>query len=280
MTLDPSAVGVQTEPIAYCYDERDAILYALGVGAKGDADLDFLYEGRGPRMLPTFGAAVSLPAIERLFSAPGGDLRGLVHGSQRMVVHAPLPPSGELFTVARLEGVYDLKRLAVCDFSAEVRDGGGALYVAGVSRVIYRFDGGFGGERPPPWRVHVPDRPPDHQVSDVTCAEQALLYRLSGDRNPLHADPEAAKEAGFDRPILHGMCTYGFVARAIIRAACGGDPDRLRVLSGTFTKPVWPGDTLVTQLWDEGERLIVQAHTEERPHEVVFGAAYAEVDSR
>ena len=108
----------------------------------------------------------------------------------------------------------------------------------------------------------------------ATICQASWCYRVA------HADPEAAKEAGFDRPILHGMCTYGFVARAIIRAACGGDPDRLRVLSGTFTKPVWPGDTLVTQLWDEGERLIVQAHTEERPHEVVFGAAYAEVDSR
>ncbi len=278
MALNPDAVDKTTREMVREHDWKAAVLYALGVGAKAD-ELDFLYERRGPKVLPTYAVVPTFDAVSVLIGEVNGNLLGVVHGGQRIRLHKPFAPNDRLVTVGKVAGVYDLKRMAQVFFTTETRDGGGALVCETEWNIIYRMDGGFGGKPPPKTeRVHVPDRSPDFRVEEKTSPEQALLYRLNGDLNPLHADPEVATSAGFERPILHGLCTYGFVGRAVLREACGGDPARMKGLSGQFRKPVMPGETLVTEGWQEDGRILLRASTVERPGEFVFSNAWAEVE--
>jgi len=276
MALDPAAVGKKTEPRSMTYDWKDVVLYALGVGARGDGELDFLYEGRGPKVLPTFGMVPTFPAMKDALPLVGGDFKGVVHAGQRLSLKRPFPPTGTLVTTCEVTGVHDLKRMATATFATQTRDGDGELLCETEYALIYRFDGGFGGTPPPKTeRVKAPERDPDFVVEETTHPDQALLYRLNGDENPLHADPDLAKAVGFDRPILHGLCTYGIVGRAVLREACGGDPSKLRGLHGQFRKPVFPGDTLVTRGWREDDHLILSAATTANPDEPVFANATA-----
>ncbi len=278
MALNPDSVGKTTSEIVHTYGFRDVIRYALGVGARRDADLKFLYEGLGPLVLPTYAVVPSFEALEPLLDVVGGDMLGVVHGAQSITLHQPFEPSGKLRTIGKVAGIYDLRRMAQGVLSTETRDEQGALICEAEMQIIFRLDGGFGGERPPPTeRVRAPSRSPDFEVSEPTSPEQALLYRLSGDLNPLHADPEIATKAGFDAPILHGLCTFGFVGRAVLEQCCAGDPSRLKSLNGQFRKPVWPGDTIITRGWNEGDRIVIQATTKERPDEFPFSNAYAVV---
>jgi len=278
MVLDPKAVGFETPAIVLEHRWQDVVLYALGVGAKV-REFDFLYEKRGPRVLPTYAVVPAFHAIRPMLERTGGDLLGVVHGGQAIRLHRPFAAEGKLETVGKVAGIYDLKRLATAVITTETRDGAGELVCETEWSIIFMLDGGFGGEPPPKTeRVRPPDREPDFVVEETTVPEQALLYRLNGDLNPLHADPAVSDQVGFGRPILHGLCTYGFVGRAVLWACCDGDPARLRSLSGQFRKPVFPGDTLVTQGWREGPRVLVRAFTRERPEDHVFSNAYAEID--
>ena len=281
--LNPAAAGAETKKLEFDYRWQDAALYALGVGAT-QRELPFLYEGldqSGPKVLPTFAVIPTFEACKALFETVGGDFRGVVHGGQRIVLHKPFAPSGKLVTLGRVAGVWDLKRMAQVVFTTTTHDGEGQLLCETEWTIMYLFDGGFGGEPPPrSARVRAPEREPDWVVEEKTSNEQALLYRLSGDHNPLHADPaiaeKAAKVTG-GRPILHGLCTYGYVGRALITHECGGDPAKLRSFTGRFSKPVWPGDTLVVKGWREDGRTLVVAGTQEHPEEPVFGNAWAEI---
>jgi acyl dehydratase len=173
-------------------------------------------------------------------------------------------------------GLYDLKRLAMSVFSIDAYDEEDDLVIRGEVTLLLRNDGGFGGERPPKTeRVGLPEREPEFEIRDEVGPTQALLYRLSGDYNPLHADPDFASRVGFDRPILQGLCTYGFAGRAVVAEACGGDPDKLAMLRGQFSNPVFPGDTLIIRGWDEGEHLILGVTTEQRPEKPCLSNAYA-----
>jgi 3-hydroxyacyl-CoA dehydrogenase/3a,7a,12a-trihydroxy-5b-cholest-24-enoyl-CoA hydratase len=173
-------------------------------------------------------------------------------------------------------GLYDLKRFAMSVFSIDAYDEDDELSIRGEVTLLLRNDGGFGGDRPPKTdRLKLPERDPDFETHDQVGRTQALLYRLSGDYNPLHADPEFAAQVGFDRPILHGLCTYGYAGRAVVAGACGGDPDKLRTLRGQFSNPVFPGDTLIIRGWNEGERVILGVTTEERPDKPCLSNAYA-----
>lgn len=280
MALNTDATGKRTEPIEHSYRWQDAALYALGIGAKA-SELDFLYEKRGPKVFPTYAVVPAFEANRRLFDVVGGDLSGVVHGSQRIVLHKPFAPSGTLVTVGIVEGVYDLKRMAQSTVRTETRDESGELVCETEWTIMYLMDGGFGGEPPPRSpKIRPPEREPDWIVEDPTSPEQALLYRLSGDLNPLHADPAAAEKAAKvteGRPILHGLCTYGYVGRAILAKECGDDPARLKSFYGRFSRPVWPGETIVTEGWREDGRVIVRAATKERPADHVFTNAYAEI---
>jgi acyl dehydratase len=277
MALKPEALGHTTEELVHTYGWRDTVLYALGVGAR-HAELDYLYEKRGPKVLPTYAVVPTFHVNAKLFEVIGGDMLGVVHGGQKIVCHKPFAPEGTLRTVGKVAGLYDLKRMATVVIATETRDETGELVCETEWQIIYRLDGGFGGEAPPPTpRTRVPDRAPDFVVEETTSLEQALLYRLNGDVNPLHADPAIGEKAGFGRPILHGLCTYGYVGRAVVHEACGGDPARFRSLSGQFRKPVWPGDTVITEGWNEDGRVLVRASTKERPGDFVFSNAHAEI---
>ncbi|HVW26016.1 MAG TPA: MaoC/PaaZ C-terminal domain-containing protein [Polyangiaceae bacterium] len=261
MTLDTSCAGLVSEPHEFSYRARDVELYALGIGAKVD-ELDYLYEGRGPKVYPTFAVVPAFEPVFELLRKSGGNIASMVHGAQTTIVEEPLPPAGTLVTTARIDGVYDMKRLVQMLCSTESRLGG-AVVCRTEWQLLFREGGGFGGPHPP--KVIAPKVPdgaePAFEHEEPTSREQALLYRLSGDVNPLHADPEFAKEVGFaDGPILHGLATYGFVARAIIRRQCQGDGARLRSLTAQFRKPVWPGETLKTVGYRVGSDVVFKTY--------------------
>ncbi len=278
MALNPTAVGQRTRETVHEYQWRDVVLYALGIGAKG-GDLDFVYESRGPKVYPSYAVVPAFEANVAALHAVGGNPLGIVHHAQKIALHRPFEPSGKLTSVARVAGIYDLRRMAQAVVTTETRDRNGELVCEAEFSIIYRLDGNFGGETPPKRAsFKPPKREPDFVVEDETSPEQAALYRLSGDHNPLHIDPDIASAAGFTKPILHGLCTYGFVCRAVLGAVGGNDPSRLKVLCGEFRKPVWPGDTLVTRGWMESDKVVLRASTKERPEEYALHNAYAVVD--
>lgn len=276
MAIDAKSLGYEASPIEFSYTWRDTVVYALGVGASADTELDYLYEGRGPKVLPTFCTIPTFAAFDALVDRIGCDRQGMVHHSQQMDLFKPLRPNAKLRVMGKVAGLYDLKRLAMSVFSIDAFDEDGDLIIRGEVTLVLRNDGGFGGERPPKTaRVHPPDREPDFEVRNQVGPTQALLYRLSGDYNPLHADPDFAARVGFDTPILHGLCTYGFAGRAVVAEACGGDPDKLATLRGQFSNPVFPGDTLIIRGWNEGERLILSVTTAQKPEKPCLSNAYA-----
>jgi acyl dehydratase len=273
MSLDLTTIGYRTEPHVLEYDWKTTVLYALGVGATHE-ELDFLYEGRGPRVLPTFAVVPSYAPVTELFSKARCDMTKLVHGSQLVRLAKALPPAGRLETVGIVTGMYDMKRLAQVLFRTESRLGGELVCETEWSLLI-RDAGGFGGDRPPKSEApKVPDRAPDFEITLPTSKEQALLYRLSGDTNPLHADPKFAAEVGFaDGPILHGLCTYGVIGRAVLKGACQGDERRLRALGAQFRRPVWPGESLRTTGYVlENGRVALEAFASDKPDPVITNA--------
>jgi acyl dehydratase len=277
MAFDLSLAGKPGSPSTFEYAWRDVVLYALGVGAKRE-ELDYLYEGRGPHVLPSFAVVPKFQPMLALLAQCGGNLAMIVHGGERVTVHAPPPPSGKLVTTATIRGFYDMKRLAQVFVDTRTVDAREQLVAETTSSIIFRGEGGFGGDPPPkePPPVEKPPRetPPTFSVEETTSPEQALLYRLSGDLNPLHADPEFARGVGFERgPILHGLCTFGFMVRHVARAACGGDATRLRAFEAQFRRPVWPGDTLVTEGWQvRPDAVALQVRVKERDEVVIAGA--------
>jgi len=278
MSLDLSTIGFKTEPHAFSYDWKSAVLYALGIGAKR-AELDYLYEARGPRVFPTFGVIPAYGPVSELFAKTRCDMTRLVHGAQSLRMHRPLPPSGTLHTVGTIRGIYDMKKLAQVVLSTHTTLGGEACFDT-EWQLLVRDAGNFGGERPPKSETpKIPEgKKPDFEHTETTSPEQALLYRLSGDLNPLHADPAFASQVGFEQgPILHGLCTYGFVARAVIQQACGGDASRLKGLTAQFRKPVWPGETIRTVGYSLVDgRIVLQAFAGDR-EDAVITSAFAEV---
>lgn len=278
MSLDLSSIGFKTEPHVFTYDWKTAVLYALGVGAKR-SELEYLYEGLGPKVLPTFAVIPAYGPVSELFVKTRCDMTRLVHGAQSLRVYRPLPPAGTLHTVGRIRGIYDMKKLAQVVLETKTTLAGEPCFDT-EWQLLVRDAGNFKGERPP--KSETPKIPegaaPDFEHSELTSPEQALLYRLSGDLNPLHADPEFASRVGFEQgPILHGLCTYGFVARAVIQKACGGDASRLKSLTTQFRKPVWPGETIRTVGYALGDgRIVLQAFAGDRP-DAVISSAFAEV---
>jgi acyl dehydratase len=246
MSIDLHSVGQRVGPIVKRYDWRDMALYALALGA-GEDDLPYLLDP-APRVLPTYGV---IPAIDAMFAAAdktGADLVQLLHTAQRTELVRPWPASGEMSTVAAVRGLWDMKvgALLIVDTETAVN---GELAARTSWQLLLRGEGGFGGERPPGGlRTRAPkDQAPDFEVEVPTSRSQALLYRLTGDFNPIHSHPEVAKMAGFDRPILHGLCTYGIGGRIALKHLAGDDPARFRAFETKFSKVVMPGDTLIVR---------------------------------
>ena len=279
MAFDLALAGKPTKPHEMKYGWKDVVLYALGAGAKKD-ELDYLYENRGPKVLPSFAVVPAFPPIHELLVRSGGDLAMVVHGAQKVTIEKPFAPEGTLHTTATIRGFYDLRRFAVVLLDTESKDGSGAVVARTTWNIVYREAGGFGGDTPP--REAGPkipkEKPADFRFEEKTSPEQALLYRLSGDLNPLHADPEFAKKVGFDQgPILHGLCTYGYACRHVAKGACGGDATKITSFDGSFKRPVWPGDTLITEGWLTPDNTVAFQTTVKERDEVVLGGAWAKI---
>lgn len=239
------------------YGRDQTILYALGCGAGLDpleeADLPFVYEGGGLAVLPSFGTVLGHPGFWARDLDSGIDWVRVVHGEQGLRLHRPLPPEGELHGKSRVTEVIDKGegRGALVYVERRLTDERGELIAVATQTLFCRGDGGFGGPGGPARSpAPVPERESDQTCTLPTSPQAALIYRLSGDRNPLHADPALAQKAGFERPILHGLATFGVVCRALVRSLCPDRPEALVAMDGRFSKPVFPGETIQTEIWE------------------------------
>ena len=255
MPLNPNAVGSKTEPIDVSWDSKDCLLYAVGIGA-GTDELAFTTEntnGVEQRVFPTFPVVIGWGKATAIGLAGTYNPAMLVHGQQSVTLHRPIPVTGTATLVGEITGIYDKGKAGVVVASTTATCADEPLFTTSFSAFI-RGEGGWGGDRGPSGPQNVPpERPPDHEVTYQTSPDQALVYRLSGDRNPLHSDPAFAAMGGFDRPILHGLCTYGFTGRALLHSLCGSDPARFDHIEGRFTSPVLPGEALTVRAWRTGD---------------------------
>jgi acyl dehydratase len=262
MPIDLSYVGRKLDSVTFTYTERDVMLYALGVGC-GREDLRFTYE-KDLKVLPTFAVIASFPAMMNLGGALRVNPAMVLHGEQAIALQAAIPTHGTLTTTPTITAVYDKGKGAVVVVETDTVNEKGTPLFHNTAAIFVRGEGGFGGERGPSGPRNVPpDRKPDKTVSYPTLPQQALIYRLSGDMNPLHADPDFAKLGGFDVPILHGLCTYGLAGRALLATFCGNDPARMQSFAVRFSGVVFPGETITTDMWDVGGgKVVLTARTE------------------
>jgi acyl dehydratase len=255
MAIDPKAIGAVTDPMLFEWTDRDTLLYALGVGAGLD-DLAFTTENSHDipqQVLPTY-AVICSPAFGAAAKIGTFNFALLLHGSQSIRLHAPLPAKGKLSVVSEVADLQDKgegKNAIVVLRGRGSDPDSGELIAETLTTLVIRNEGGFGGEPGErPEAPEIPDREPDSSVALPTREDQALIYRLSGDRNPLHSDPWFASQmAGFPKPILHGLCSYGVAGRALVAELGGGVAANVTSIAARFTKPVFPGETLTTKIW-------------------------------
>ena len=261
--VDLSVIGTRTEPIVFTYTWKDVVLYNIGVGAT-EKDLAFVYENApgGLKVIPSFCV---VPAI-RAFPYLGENLEWslMLHGEHHIRLSRPLEPEGKIIQVGEVMNIYDKGKGAVYQIRIKGwTENNEDLFEIEWS-IFYLGAGGFGGDPGPRAEKIIPPEgiKPDFSISEKVADNQAIIYRLSGDLNPLHLDPNAAQRGGFDRPILHGLCTYGFAVRAIIKKLLDGNVARLKEFNARFSDTVYPGDTLTTQGWKSDDAYIIQARTD------------------
>jgi acyl dehydratase len=253
MTIDPAALAARA-PIVTLQNvtKRDVMLYALGIGS---GELSFVYE-ENLQMLPSMATTLAYPGFVWKEFDLGADWKKVLHGETSIEIHRPLPVEGELVGETKFGPFFDkgADKGTVAYLTREIRDAAGNLLVTVRNGSFLRGDGGQGGSSEPQPRPRpLPDRPADEVITLATAANQAMIYRLSGDYNPLHIDPEVAKVGGFDRPILHGLATFGVAGRAVLAALCDNQSARLKRLDVRFASPVYPGETIRTEIWREGD---------------------------
>ena len=281
---DPDILSQPSAPRLLSYGDKEVMLYALGIGLGADPlneeELAFVYE-RNLKVVPT--AATVLAAGGRAkegasVEAPPGhrvsDINYLmvVHGEQKVELHRPLPAAGDFTATTRTVGAYDkgADKGAVVIHETVWTNEAGEKVATLTGSMFARGDGGFGGPSQGAPAPHpTPTRSPDLSLDFATRPDQALLYRLNGDRNPLHSDPEIARQAGFERPILHGLCTYGITCRAILAGVTGFDPAPIASHQVRFSAPVFPGDTLTVDLWRDGKQVAFEARVKARAVTVI-----------
>jgi acyl dehydratase len=284
--IDPRrALGAELPERRFDWTASDVLLYHLALGAGGDPvdprELRYAYEAE-LRVLPTF--AVVAPTVRATepprVSFPGIeiDLASVLHGSQEIAVPGPLPVSGTAVARARIVDLQDKGNAAVIVQETEVADGNGTPLWTARSSIFARGEGGFGGPRGSTERVEVPERAPDAELRTPTLPQQALWYRLCGDRNPLHADPAFAARAGFERPILHGLCTWGAVCKAVVDGLLDGDVTRVRGYRARFAGIVLPGETLRTRVWHTDRGYLLTTSVVDRDDAPVLGDAVLTAD--
>ena len=282
------ALGASLGESQGCYEPDDVILYHLGVGAgfdaTGSAELEYTFE-KNLKVLPSFAvvAGSSFTSRARKTRSGGGGLFNveglefnpamLLHGEQEITLHRPLPTSASFTTKSRVADIFDKGKAALVVFeNNSIDDAGEPLFSSRMSAFI-RGEGGFGGPSGPKVGNVVPDRAPDGVVERPTLAQQALLYRLNGDKNPLHADPEFAKMGGFDTPIIHGLCSYGIACKAIVDDALSGDVSQVASYAARFRGVAFPGETYLVSYWKEGDTILLEAKSKERDAIIISNAA-------
>jgi acyl dehydratase len=271
-------VGVELPGQVSEWGVDDVILYHLGLGAgvpaTDDNELEYCYENR-LKVLPAFGVLPVFGTLAGMIGIDGMSFNPmmLLHGEQEIVLHKPLPVRAKVENSARITDVFDKGKGAAVVVSAETRDEQGELLCTNRFLAFIRGEGGFGGEPGPAPGNAPPEREPDFVVESTTLPQQALLYRLSGDKNPLHVDPAMAQMGGFDKPILHGLCSYGIVCKAAVDAALDGDVTKVGSYAARFAGVLFPGETIVTSLWREGDKILINAASKERATPVISNAA-------
>ena len=272
-----AALGAELEPVEFSWSSNDVQLYHLALGAGADPmderELRYLIDGT-PQVLPTFSSVaatfhmteapkVSFPGIEI-------ELSRVLHASEAVRVPAPLPPTGSARAVTRITDVWDKGKAAVIFNETTVTDPAGNLLWTVTRSIFARGEGGFGGERGPSTSAEAPDRAPDFEIDIPVLPQQALLYRLCGDRNPLHSDPGFAAAAGFPRPILHGLCSYGMVCKALTDSVLDADTSRVASYGARFAGVVFPGEILKASVWNDGDRYVGVVTVPSRENVVVL----------
>lgn len=276
MPIDLKLVGKNLPAFEYNYQTKDIILYALGIGAGAEPDeLKFVYESE-LETIPTYGVIPPFGTLMDIVGMEGMDinLAMLLHGEQYLELYKPIPVEGKLTSYPTIAGIYDKVKGALVEIDVITKDSREEPVFMNRFSTFIRGEGGFGGDRGPEPGNEPPDREPDRSVEMKTLPQQALLYRLSGDYNPLHADPSFAMMGGFEKPILHGLCTFGFAGRAVLKEYCNNDPAKFKAIKVRFSRHVFPGETIVTEMWEvEENRIILRSKTAERGEHCLTNAA-------
>ena len=284
MPIDPEkAVGQSLGSVEAAYEKDDVILYHLGLGAGAAAtdprELEYTYE-KNLKVLPSYavvaGSRRPLGGTRRGFNEIPGlsfNLAMLLHGEQDVEIHQPLPTQARITSESRIANIYDKGKAALVIMEGETRDDSGEPLFTTRMSLFVRGEGGFGGDSGPKAGNQRPDRKPDGEVESKTLPQQALLYRLNGDKNPLHADPEFAKLGSFDKPIIHGLCSYGIVCKAVVDDALDGDTTRVARYQARFAGVAFPGETYRTSWWREGDTILIEARAVERDAIIISNAA-------
>jgi acyl dehydratase len=264
-------LALEIPPVEHSYGPKDCMLYALGLGLGQDPmnqdELAFVFE-KNLKVLPTFALVQGYTPYWLRNPASGVNWTKVVHGEQGLTLHAPVKPEGTVIGKTRIVEAIDKGegKGALVYSERQVTDKQSGKLLATLTQTTFcRADGGFGGpQRSAPAPHAIPERAPDLTADLPTRPEMALIYRLSGDVNPLHADPEFAQAAGFPKPILHGLATFGVAGHALLKAVCGYDPARFKAIAGRFSAPVYPGETIRTEIWRDGAVLSFRARVVER----------------
>ncbi len=277
--IDLNWIGKKYGPISFKYTWKDVVLYALSVGAKAE-DLSFVYEHAkgGLKVIPSFSVIMGIDVFIKFFMDVKPNLSKFIQGEQAIKLHRPIPPEGEVLVEGGITGIYDKGKGALLVWLLNVMTTKREPLAEAEVGIFYVGEGGFGGDPGPKTEfLEIPKGvEPDFSVSEYIPGNQAALYRLNGDINPLHVDPDFAKLGGFPRPILHGLCTYGYAVRAILHKACDGNVAKFKEFRARFSGVVYPGDTLLTEGWKEKEgRFLIRSRTDGG---VVLSHALAKVE--
>ena len=260
------------------YSNDEVILYHLGVGAGVPAtdagELEYTYE-KNLKVLPSFVTTVFLSGGGSMMSVPGLEFNPmmLLHGEQDIEIHRPLPPEAKMKGRTRIADIFDKGKAALTILENSVSTEDGEPLFTTRMALFMRGEGGFGGESGPPAANQAPDREPDAVFEAATLPQQALLYRLNGDKNPLHCDPEFASMGGFDVPIIHGLCSYGITCKAVVDGMLDGDPTRVARYQARFKGVAWPGETYQVRCWKEDGKILIEAWSKERNEAIITNAA-------
>ena len=278
MAIDPQrARGARLPAVSATYTPDQVILYHLGIGAgvppTDPGELAYTYE-KNLVVLPSFAVIPAMSSLPGLAQVPGLEFNWamLLHGEQEVILQRPVPPEATLETSARIAEIYDKGKGALAILEAESRDEAGELLFTNRFSFFIRGEGGFGGDSGPKAGNQPPERAPDAVVESPTLPQQALLYRLCGDKNPLHADPDFAKLAGFDQPIIHGLCSYGIACKAIVDRVLDGDVTRVARYRARFAGVAFPGETYHTAYWREGESVLLEVKSAQRGERIISNA--------